>query len=175
MSEEKHPCPACGETCLSKVDMPIRQFSICSNCYCTQLPWSQLQAVKRELFFNSRKKWADALAKAPSVILNPKCSIHGSDLELKNIREYGSIKAWQEQDENCELMVIEPSVMVEILNGSTQVRETFKASKYQARNKWNPLAFIGKLFADKKDDDLDDLFEDIQFERKIAPCLGLES
>lgn len=174
MSRELTTCQACGNQTLAQVEMEIPGFKICSICYCTQLPWSKLQTVKRELFFNSRKKWASALASAPNVELNPQCELHSVPMTLQKIREYGSMMAWQDPAEDCELMIIEPVVMAEILAGSTEVREEFTSSKYKSKAKWNPLAFVGVLFASKKDEDIDDLFEDIQFQRKIAPCLGLK-
>lgn len=174
MSEELSKCHACDSETLSTVEMPILGFKICSTCYCTQLPWSKLQTVKRELFYKSRQKWAQALRQAPSIDLKPTCPNHSVALESIPIREYGQTLAWQDPSDECELMIIEPAVMAEILEGSTQVREEFTSSKYRAKTKWNPLAFVGNLFAGAKDEDLDDMFEDIQFQRKIAPCLGLK-
>lgn len=172
--QELEICHACGEKHLSTIQMEIDGFKICSNCYCTQIPWSKLQAVKREIFYRSRKLWADALKQAPQVELKPKCPIQGVDMKLLPIKEYGSTPAWQNPSEGVEVMILEPAVMADILEGSTQIREEFTSSKYRAKTKWNPLAFVGNLFAGKKDDDLDDMFEDIQFQRKIAPALGLK-
>lgn len=175
--EELQRCHACGADHLSSVQMEIPGFKICAACYCTQIPWSKLQTVKRELFFNSRKQWAHALRDAPPIAqppLTPKCPLHDVGMELLPIREYGATPAWQDPSEECEILIIEPHVMAEILEGSIQVREEFTSSKYKANTKWNPLSFIGNLFVSKKDDELDDLFEDIQFQRKIAPALGLK-
>lgn len=170
-------CPACHMQSLNSVAMDIEGFKICSHCYCTVLPWSKLQTIKRKVMFVSRKKWAEALNNAPIVELKPSCLTHNTPLTLSKLKDYGTLEAWQHEssDNNkCEMIIVTPVVMAEIMAGSTQIREKFSSTKHRSKEKWNPLAFIGKLFSGGEDDNIDDLLEDIQFQRKIAPALGLK-